>query len=419
MLIEFRVANFRSIAEEQSLSMVASRRIKDLQENTFTAPGLEGISLLESAVVYGGNGAGKSNLLRALGILRHMVVYSAFDLPSGTIPVEPFALDDDFAKTATLFDIAFLVSGVRYQYIVAATTKNVELEKLVAYPEGRPQVWFERTSSNGKDAWYFGPKLKGDKKTLAQATKETSLFLSVAASLNHEQLSHVYKYFASKIVVLAAGLPSVAGASLRSTESEAHKDPKFRKRVEGYLRDADVGITGFEIEHKKMEPIQLQLPDGQGVASVERPPVLQVRTHHKTRSGKVERFRLAQESDGTRSLFRIIGPWIEALETGCVLAVDEAFANLHPAITRKLIEELHRQSTSERPAQLLFTTHDTSVLDRELFRRDQIFFVEKDRSSSTRIYSLQEFKPRRDEALGRNYLLGRYGAVPFLGSFKH
>ena len=145
-----------------------------------------------------------------------------------------------------------------------------------------------------------------------------------------------------------------------------------------------------------------------------------VKTAHILDNGKEVLFDLADESDGTQKIFALSGPWLDTLENGYVLVIDELHDNLHPLIVRFLIRLFHNLETNPRNAQLVFTTHDTSILSQEVFRRDQIWFCDKDESQATQLYPLTDFSPRKGvESLERGYLSGRYGALPYLKDIKN
>ncbi|MDR1463276.1 MAG: ATP-binding protein [Azoarcus sp.] len=418
MLVEVSVANFRSIADRQTLSLVASHDAAHLERNAaMPVGGDKGPRLLRSAVIYGPNAAGKSNVLRALETFRQWVLRSsglAFPPPSGIPdnpcpPLTPFLLgqsDDDPCE----FDIVLDLEGVRYHYGLAARRERVYREWLVSYPKGRPQRWFERGYQPGTQRyeWWFGPAFRGERKqrqAWQNSTRDDALFLSTAVQLNNEQLRPLHDWFRDGLIVLLSGIRWNPGLSL-----DMLRDDDARSRLMAFMQAADVGIDRLELREEEGKA-SLQ---GQNVPG----RLCRVLAWHKKATDTCEvEFDLNNESDGTQKLFEFAGGWLRALDTGATLFVDELDRSLHPKLTRFLVERFNSRQ-NEKNAQLIFTTHDTSLLDPELLRRDQIWFTEKDDKRATRLYSLLDYSPRKDEALERGYLKGRYGALPVIGHWK-
>jgi hypothetical protein len=432
MLIEFSLANFRSVSERLTLSMAAGPDSSHSQTNLSPAqPGKE-LRLLRSAVIYGPNAAGKSNLLRGLETFRQLVLASATAYqPNQPLPVTPFLFSKEAAGRPTEFDILFIgEDGIRYHYGCALTSERVNKEWLVAYPSGRAQRWFEReTLPDGvTQSWWFGPNFRSDRaerKVWQEFTRANSLFLSTAIQLNNEQLQPVFTWITQKLIVLAPGIdmnPFLSFELLREKEGQ--------QQIMRFMRAADVGIDRLELIEEEMPPqslgqlgpgamrihFQVNLPPGAAPAMQKRFRVL---AYHKRDDDADDiPLDLGDESDGTRKLFEFTGGWLRALKSGSSLFVDELDRSLHPHMTRFLVQLFHSKE-NEKNAQLVFTTHDTTLLDTELLRRDQIWFVEKDARRASRLYSLLDYSPRKDEAWERGYLKGRYGAVPFIGGFRH
>jgi hypothetical protein len=419
MLIEFRVSNFKSFKEEQVLSMVASSD-KSLLENTFEVRDL-GIRLLRSAVVYGANASGKSNLMEALVTTRGLVTQSVEIEPGAKIPVKPFLLDKDFAEAPSNFEMSFINEGIRYEYGFSVDSEQVHKEWLNAYPKGRAQTWFERStnSADEPDNWYFGPNLRGEKKTIAQMVRPNALFLSVAAKFAHEQLTPVYDWFSTNLqgINLSSEYQrkTIESFTLQNIESSS----KIRSRVVNLLEAADLGISDILVNKRPfsdteslMEMFSQEFLDRFMESETMEPAMV-----HSAPGVDIP-FEWADESCGTRRLFAMSGPWLFSLDQGLVLVVDEIDSSLHPHLVRKLVQMFHDSELNTNHGQLIFNTHDTTQLDGTLFRRDQIWLVEKDDSGASHLYPLLEFKPRKREALEKGYLQGRYGAIPFTGSFK-
>ena len=430
MLIEFSVSNFRSILSRQTLSLVASADKAHLHRNV-SPPGGKNPRLLRSAVIYGANAAGKSNLLLALESFRRLVQSSATSFQEGQrLPISPFLFSKSATEQPSEFELIFIADdGVRYHYCCALTSERVIREWLVAYPQGRGQRWFEREYNPKTDTqqWWFGPHFiadRAERKVWQDFTRANALFLSTAINLNNAQLRPAFNWITHKLIVLAPGVelnPFLSLELLRQSDGQ--------EKLMRFMRAADIGIDRLELREEDLpQPLSGQLPPGGMRVQFEinlppgaPPPAqkgLRVLAWHKRQDVADEvPLDLSDESDGTRKLFEFVGGWLRALEWGATLFVDELDRSLHPHMTRFLVGLFHGHH-NEKNAQLVFTTHDTTLLDTDLLRRDQIWFVEKDRQQSSHFYSLLDYSPRKDEALERGYLKGRYGAIPFIGSLE-
>ena len=396
MLIEFRISNFRSLRDEQVLSLVASKD-KSLASSHTVSTGVGATpALLRSAAIYGPNAGGKSNLIKALQYMRGVVVESATIAPNQPFSVQPFRLDAAFAGMPTEFEVTFLIDGVRYQYGFAMNAERILSEHLLVYKAFKPQHWFTRRHdpATGRDVYDFGPALKGQKSVWESATRPNALFLSMAVQLNSEQLAPVFDWFARQLVVFnehAMLNPRVTLQMLR--------DPAAKRSICAFLNAADISIADIDVVTRKDHEDELRF------------------THATSKGAAV--FGITEESSGTRNLLFMIGPILDIVRNGLTLVVDELDTSLHTLLVRRIIQLFHDTALNTRGAQIIFTTHDTSLLDaHDLFRRDQVWFVEKDRDQASRLYSLTEFSPRKGEALERGYLMGRYGGLPILGELQ-
>lgn len=419
MLIEFNVTNFKSIQKTQTLSMVASTAAELKEENTFTPPKVP--RLLRSAVIYGPNASGKSNLIEALSFMDYFVTTSSKQGQEGEgITTKPFLFNATSRNEPSEFEVIFMQDGQRYQYGFAVNQTRVLNEWLIAYPEGRPQRWYERETDpeTGKDNWYFGSKFKGRKTVLQEATRNNALFLSTAVQLNNEMLRPIYNWFNHKLATIGTGgLPPA-----RTTDMCATVEGK--KKVLELLNAADLSISDIKIEMKTFDVDFLppDMPDSLREflkKDLDGHEIPEVKFLHPA-IGMEAPIVLDEddESIGTRKLYSLAGPWIDVLEQGRVLFVDELNNSMHPLMVRFLISLINNPKTNKNNAQLIFSTHDTSTLDNDLFRRDQVWFTEKDEDNSTRLYPLSDFTPRKGEALEKGYLQGRYGALPFIGELN-
>lgn len=428
MLIEFSVSNFRSILDRQTMSLVASSSSLLAQTHVFD-PGEKLSRVVRSAAIYGANAAGKSNLLQAVQFAQSIVLQST--QAGQLIGVRPFAFVRDAKDNPSEFVFVFVENAVRYQYGFALTRERIVREWLIAYPKGKPQRWFERelNKESGNYDWDLGANFHGDRhqrSTWRNSTREDALFLSTAVQLNNEQLHPVFSWFRDKL-----GVVTTSNAMNMNLSIDLLNDPERNAMLNQFIRAADVGIEKLEYREQGGPGMVINInlmPGGQQVlpgflpAPFMSSPSKPIRkpgrilAHHKqTNSDDITQLDLfLDELEGTRKIFQYAGGWIKALQEGATLMVDELDRSLHPLMTRFLVELFHDEKRNARGAQLVFTTHDTTLLDKNLFRRDQIWFVEKDGRSSTHLYPLLEYSPRKDEALERGYLKGRYGAIPFL-----
>jgi len=448
MLIEFSVANFRSIRDRQTLSLVASNKEKDLPENLVKpdAPGLGKTQLLKSAAIYGANASGKSNLYQAVGFMQGFVENSAARLkPGESTGVVPFRLDAESSKKPSEFEVLFVHEGVRYQYGFTLDRDRVYTEWLTAYPLGKPQSWFHRhfDSETKEYGWEFGQKLTGDKQAVAKSTRDNGLFLSTAAQLNHDQLKVVYEWFTKHLIVIDfAQVP--LPVSLEIAAKIAHDRAEERERMISLLKQADLGILAFDVQTRSIgdmfsdgdrsagEPLDKELRDAfKRVLSLMEEKAArkgekleiertELQWHHKSEGdSQALTFHSSDESAGTLKFFSLLGPWLAVLNAGGVLFVDEIAAYMHPLLVRNLLGLMQDPKWNPQGAQLIFTTHDVTLLDTVLFRRDQIWLTEKDNGGATALYPLTDFNPRKGEALQKGYLAGRYGGIPFIqGDFS-
>lgn len=410
MLLEFRVRNYRSIRDEQVISMVASKD-KKLADSHLMPTGIKALPyVVRSAVVYGPNASGKSTLLRALDYMRAVVAESATVIQLGqTYNVQPFRLDAAWVDQPTTFEISFLLNGVRHQYGFTMTPQRIVDEWLLVYRATKPQQWFSRTfdAETQTSIFEFSTHLTGPRKLWQETTRPNALFLSTAAQLNSELLGPVFRWLVEQPVFFGAGAMPLPDFTTALLQTEAGK-----LAVRDFLKSADISISDVLSEPRQGFHQKIMFgPEGTKVTQEEREMLLP-RFVHTTEHGSAS-FELHEESEGTQRLYALAAPVLDVLQHGRLLIVDELDSSLHPLLVRRLVRLFQHPEHNPKGAQLLFTTHDTSLIDRTLFRRDQIWFTEKDRDQATRLYPLSDFSPRETEAWEKGYLIGRYGAVPF------
>lgn len=412
MFLEFTVENFRSIADRQTLSFVAGKHRSEASgAPAVDDPGFTAGKVLTSAVIYGANASGKSNVVRALNEMIRLIAMSA---TPGTLRANPFRLDAESANKPTRFELSFVKDGVRYQYGFSLTSERVHEEWLIAYPKKTPQLWFERKPSAEKVEIHFGPSLRGEKARLATMTRPDALFLTVAAQFNNPQISDIHQWLVSAVMAQRA-----QGFGPTLTARFAEKGASMKEAISDMMQAADLRIVGLTVRRHAKLPEAGSVIKIKDAVKTDDAEYFEILTEHRGADGSQVLFNLVDdESDGTRRYFELVAWILAVLWTGGLLAVDELDESLHPLLARKIVSLFHDPESNPKRAQLLFNTHDTTLLDPKLFRRDQIWFTEKDATEKTRLYSLLDYSPRKDEALQRGYLQGRYGAVPFLGDLR-
>ena len=387
MLLQFSVTNHRSIKDTAIISMKAAAD-KTMKEILISPDGKK--ELVPVMAIYGANAAGKSNVIHALLLMREMICGSYAKPLKGTeLPYEPFAFVDGQTEP-TSFEIIYYYDGIKYAYGFSFNKDRIISEYLYHWPNGREALVFSRV----KDQYEFRESVQ-EQLTLAGRTSENRLYLTSSNEWNCAQTEKAYLWFLQKL----RGLITTGGSN-ETTIDAIRKGGEDKENVVKEMMLADLGICNVVLSGTKEKPIVStvhQLTDDNG-------------------NQKQYTLQLGQESVGTQRFFSRIGLWMDAMNSGAVLVVDEIEASMHPLLTRHLIEMIQDQTINQNHAQLVFTTHDTGLLDLKLLRRDQIWFAEKDeKSMQTDIYALTEFSPRKEENIAKGYLQGRYGAIPFIG----
>lgn len=413
MLMQFTVENFRSFYAPQTLSLLKTKSSENL-ENTIELEETKKYSLLKSAAVYGANASGKSNLFRALETMQ-MIIINSFAF-NGQLPIVPFKLSSESLKKPTKFDIDLFIDGIRYNYGFCATDTMVLEEWLFAFPKERPQKWYYREWDKEKAqySWKFSSYLQGNKQVWKEATRENILFLSTAVQLNSEQLKPLFDWFKTKLVFSSSLI------SHRFTQEQCHSENK--NDIIKLLQVADFNIYDVEVTKEEVEVSMFPPFIAKNVnAESSQGKLVKMNTTmiHKDIEGKAVNFDLNDESDGTRKFFAYAAPILDVLEKGRTFFIDEINCNLHPKLVEFLVKMFHNPTANPNNAQLVFTTHETSILRQDIFRRDQIWFCERDKDEQqTNLYSLCEFSPKKGtENIELGYLSGRYGGLPYIGSF--
>lgn len=439
MLLRFGTSNHRSIRDYQELFFTASP-LKD-QESGLLALTSEPVTKakhrgLPVLAIYGANAAGKSAVIDALDTYVTGIVWSHDRAGSdkGTA-YDPFLLDKTSRDKPSRYDGDFVLGGARYHYGFTIDSEVVISEWMYSYPINAARetrtILFHRDSSN-TEHFYFGKSLKGDNKRISKLVRKNSLFLSAAAQNSHPQLLPIYDFFYKKV---SRRLDTDQPAAILGEQLYAYfaNCPERYDQVVSFLRAADVGIAKVDFSKVPLTEQKIKILEDIEQLIAKHIANAELKDLHRGEETKVEILHVGEdlmqfpisldnESSGTCALLQLLGPVFSKLYDGGVLIVDELNVALHPLVSRELIRLFSCPTSNPGKAQLIFSTHDTSILTAGLLRRDQIWFAEKDQFGATCIYPLSSINVRATDNLEKGYIAGRFGAIPFLGanfSAKH
>ncbi|WP_424686563.1 MAG: AAA family ATPase [Halarcobacter ebronensis] len=423
MLLQFSVNNYRSIKDTATLSMLSSS--KD-NRNSFE---IRKYKLLNTCVVYGANASGKSNLLRAMSFMAKIILNKTKVIQStDRLPHDPFRLNTSTDDSSSTFEIVFFINDVKYRYGFELDEKTVYSEWLYEDIKGKESKLFYRDADT--DDYVNPSKFKEgysffDNKKLKIKVSSNQLFLWVCDRQDEAVISKsILKWFNSFNLIDGLDHGGFINYTMKKME-----DITFKKEMIKLVKTADIGIEDIKVEEDDVpfEVIEkMPLPTDikeeilkDGLKSIS------INTYHKKYDENNnlignEIFELDnEESVGTQKFFKMSAPILDTLKEGKVLMVDELDASLHPVLTNHLISLFSNKKINKKNAQLIFTTHDTNLLKPHIFKRDQIWFTEKDKFGSTTIYSMLEIKGvRAKDDFEKQYIQGKYGAIPYLGKFE-
>lgn len=435
MLVQFTLKNYKCFKDEVKFSLIASNYDKSTraEDNTFVVEKF-GLSLLKSAVLYGANASGKTKLVEGLKMMKSLILSSSkegqVDEPIG---MTPFLLNTETENAPTTFEIIFIHKNELYRYGFEIDNKVVHAEWLYHRPKTKETELFYRDYQKielNKRKFKVNDLVENDR------IRPNALLLSVAANWNDKLAVSAFEWL--KDFNIASGLDEIGyiGHSVARMDSDNQKH-----NLINFLKTADLGIENVSINKDEnghcfgnivhlagnLDRLMNEMPDSKYIENTNLHDAKYIKTHHKKYDknnlpvGTVEFSMGKDESSGTKKYFALSGPILETLEKGEILFIDEMANKLHPNLTHKLIQIFNSKQYNPNNAQLIFTTHDTNFLSSNLFRRDQIWFIEKDRYGAASLYSLADFKSdtvRKEDNFEKNYLKGKYGAVPYLGDFK-
>ncbi len=397
MLIQFSVENYLSLKEKVVLSMLASNDTEHI-EHLITSKKKE--SYLKAAVIYGANASGKSNVLNAFWFMVNYVLTSHEKQLHKPIDRIPFKFDKATLEKPSSFEVIFTIDDIRYVYGFSATDKEVVEEYLYYYPNGRQAIIFERKNTN---EYRFTVDVD-EQMTLRDRTSANKLYLSVASNWNYKKVVPVFGWFASCKILTKNSVADAYGV-----DAEQLRDDEYRSVIEAMLRVADFGIQSLQI--REVENVKRLAKTEEEYINIDAIHLVQ------DEDGNTHPFALnmTEESDGTNSYFKLVGIVKNVLDKGGLLVADEMDAHLHPLLMKHLVMLFNSETYNPNGAQLIFTSHNTNLLDLDVFRRDQIWFTEKDEKCvATDLFSLYDFSVRKDAKVEKGYLIGRYGAIPFI-----
>ncbi len=415
MILSLKIENFRSIKEPLLLNLTAENRLKenDLPNNSLFEKEIE---VLKSLLIYGRNASGKSNVLLALKALTYLVENSdSFKHEEKINPYEPFLFDTNSKQKPVRFEIDFITveNKTKFNYIVSFNQSEIVYEALYIFPRGTQAKLFERN----KNKITYGEYYKGAKKNIENDLLPNQLFLSKSSTSNIKYLDECYLYFSKHVYVSTIHDTDYDKSIIRSFSELLLNDNKLKCNLLELLKAADTTISDFSIiENEKELKFPDSFPDYLRENILERHKY-EVKTKHaiyengeKVGDTKLD---LEDESFGTKKLFAIGGLILDALNDGSVIIIDELDKGLHPILTKLLINLFNSKKNNPNNAQLIFATHDSSLLDLEMLRRDQICFVDKVYEEYSVLYKLSDIKGvRKDIPIDKWYLSGRFKAVP-------
>jgi len=423
MLVNFRVENFKSFKDLAEFSMEATK-LKNLKDsNTFT---INNISLLTSAVIYGANASGKSSLLDAMKSMRAIIKNSVDVEKSKDYRARPFLLNKETADKQTIFEIEFVIEQTIYRYGFEIDIESKILKEWLFQKKLKLRSRYTPLFERDREAISISSNFKEGNK-LIDKTRDNALFLTVVAQFNGEISEAIIKWM-NKLNILS----NTKSEMFENYSFSKLDDSEFKDKIVSLIKSADVGI--YDISKSTISFDELikedsnlkELPEFI-LEKIKEDGMSTIKTEHiqYNKDGtfyKMKTFDLSFESDGTQKLLALTAPILDTLECGNVLIIDELDNSLHTELVEAIIKLFNSNETNPNNAQLIFTTHDTNLLNQKLFRRDQIWFAQKNILGQSELYSLVEYgkgKTRDDLVLEKNYLDGKFGAIPHISSLAH
>ena len=404
MLIRFSFKNFKSFKNENCLDMEAT----SLKEHEYNVAKTENGEYLKVSAIYGANASGKTNVLQAFDYMKKRILVSDDSKKNSPIDEEniySFMINND----PIALEVEILAKNNKiYKYGFEVLKDKIISEWLFEKRVNKFYAIFERENNN--------VSMKPNKISELVNIDERTLFLNIYSKIdrNNEDFSNVYDWFVNS-TYLDLGNPNFERFINNRVSLKILSDENYKKELLKFIKTFDSGIEGIKTTPDSIEAVK----SNNGIIDIE--------VIHKGENGELKALPFYLESNGTRKMFHLFDFFMDALKNGMVLFVDELDAKLHPLLTRYIINLFHNSDTNKGNGQLIYSTHDTVNLNKETFRRDEIWFAEKDKDGISEIYALSDYileddkntgkKVRNDATYNKDYLTGRYGAIPVLEEF--
>ncbi len=418
MLLKFIIENYKSFKEAANLNVLAASMTDFESTNVISIAKLR---VLKTLAIYGANASGKSNLISGIETMKWLVINSSKNMQQGEgLNVFPFVLNTSTENAPCKFEIEFFYENIRFRYGFTADENRIHAEWFLESPKRKEYPLFLR---KGDDIKVFD-RFK-EARGLESKTRNNALFSSVCGQFNVEKAVSLIDWFNQLEVIHGLRDTLYAAETLEFLSNEENL-----ALVSHIIGQADLGIEGILIEENeptngKYYPARPPargrnysfLQDVSRVLREGETPKM-IKTRHKTFDehnqfqGHVDLSLEISGSEGTKKFFNLLGVFLTAILQGKTIIVDELDARMHPLLTKGIIDLFN--STKNPSGQMIFTTHDTNLLDQKMIRRDQVYFLEKDEFGGSQLFSLAEFKPRKETPFDKNYLKGRYGGIPFI-----
>lgn len=426
MLLQFSLENYLSFKDEGVLSLIGNKTTKEHEPENIVE--WKDLKILKSAVVYGANASGKSNLFSGVGYMKRVVLDSFKDAISEDYSISKnraFKLNPITCEESSFFEVVFVKNDTLYRYGFEINKGKIEAEWLNYVPNKIETSLFKREGQNIKiNASKF---VEGSK--LESKTRENVLFLSVCAQFNGEISNAIVEWF--KSINIISGIEDRSFASY--TTNKIKKDKKFRKWINKFVDFLE--ITKLSVEEENIANInidEIDIPEEKKEIKDVLVAINKLQQKQKTRNTLKSwhkvfddnnilvdsvAFDFQMESKGTQKLVYLLGPIYDTLKNGKILFIDELDSRLHSILTKNLLQIFHEGNKNK--AQFVFAQHDPSLMENDCYRRDQIYLIEKDQYGASSLYSLLDYKKvRNDEKFNKNYLKGSYGAIPYINNFN-
>lgn len=424
MILNISVKNYRSFRDLTTFSMVAESS-KSKEENVFVHKFLNNkdeIRVLNTALIFGANASGKSNILRIVSNIVDFIVRSKPKLGETISIASPFKFDLATQKNPIEFFLEFIIDNIRYKYKISFDTNRIIQETLSYFPQKKEVVVFDRIAPENPQSFVHVIKIgPSSKQRRIEVFHNQSLLSIFGSDIPDEIISNVYRFF-TKIEVIEA-FDTRASLFLRNEISnKVMGDPKLLAKINALVKLADTGLIGFEVSENDLSlPKELNLKETQILYERFRYSLSGI--HHLFDKGKlqntIEYLPFNEESNGTKAIFSLGGKMIDVIEKGGLLLIDELESSLHPFLSKLLISLFQNKRINKLNSQLIFTTHETTLLDRNFFRKDQIWFAEKKENGATDLFSLQDYSDvREDTPFDKWYLAGKFGGIPNIASLE-